>query len=211
MLVDHDDPKLRVQVVKIRTAPEYAAERVVRSEVAGYVIRRLGLAPLRGGRPSQLRHIEASRLEPRGEPCPSQDHAGEQHRAKPKSPARHAPTGSSRRPRTPPQKANASSQVATSQAPSSTFISPPGALKPVDPKIVVVSTACSAKTTSPRMPSHRGRPPRCESASRVTGAIIVIVAPVRTGPQKIATSSTVRAVPGSSQRGWSARPPHDHA
>jgi hypothetical protein len=40
----------------------------------------------------------------------------------------------------------------------------------------------------------------------VTAPIIIVVAPVSSGPQKLATSSRVRAVAGSRVSGCSARP-----
>jgi hypothetical protein len=87
------------------------------------------------------------------------------------------------------------------------FIAPPGCVKPVEPKIVMVSTLCSTNATSPSAASQRGAvSPR--SASNVTGAIIVVVAPVSTGPMKSATSRTVRVIAGSRAPACSARPPH---
>src|SRR5271167_3700534 len=67
-------------------------------------------------------------------------------------------TGSCTCPRIPPHNAKASIQPTVSPAPSCRFIAPPGSVKPVEPKMVTVSTACSRKATAPRTPSHCGKP-----------------------------------------------------
>ena len=64
-------------------------------------------------------------------------------------------------------------------------MSPPGDVKPCVPKTVIVSMACSAKAIAPSAVSHLGISGIAFRPRTVTAPIMVIVAPVRIGPQKL--------------------------
>src|SRR3954447_2862244 len=75
------------------------------------------------------------------------------------------------------------SAIALMPAPTSRFIGPPGAKNPSLPKMVKVSISCSRTAIAVTMPSHRGKAVRPASTATVTGASMVMIAPVSTGPQ----------------------------